>query len=202
MAQKKRVALYYRVSTADQSITMQQADLRRYAKARGLTLYKEYSDEGVSGTKAKRPALDRLMDDARKRRFDMVGVWRFDRFARSTKHLVTALEEFQHLSIDFISYSENIDTSSPMGKAMFTIVAAIAELEHSIIKERVTAGVRQAITKRKGAWGRRPVEVVDPTIFTTVRRLKKQGLGCHRIGHKLGLSSRTVWKVLQRQHAA
>ena len=77
---------------------------------------------------AKRPALDRLMDDARKRRFDMVGVWRFDRFARSTKHLVTALEEFQHLSIDFISYSENIDPSSPMGKAMFTIVAAIAEL--------------------------------------------------------------------------
>ena len=84
MKQKKRVALYYRVSTADQSITMQQADLRRYAKARGLTLYKEYCDEGVSGTKAKRPALDRLMDDARKRRFDVVGVWRFDRFARST----------------------------------------------------------------------------------------------------------------------
>ena len=202
MKQKKRVALYYRVSTADQSITMQQADLRRYAKARGLTLYKEYSDEGVSGTKAKRPALDRLMDDARKRRFDVVGVWRFDRFARSTKHLVTALEEFQHLSIDFISYSENIDTASPMGKAMFTIVAAIAELEHSIIKERVTAGVRQSIIKRKGAWGRRPVEALDPTISTTVLRLKKQGLGCHRIGHKLGLSSRTVWKVLQRQKAA
>jgi len=201
MKQKKRVALYYRVSTADQSITMQQADLRRYAKARGLTLYKEYSDEGVSGTKAKRPALDRLMDDARKRRFDAVGVWRFDRFARSTKHLVMALEEFQYLSIDFISYSENIDTSSPMGKAMFTIVSAIAELEHAIIKERVTVGVRQAITRRR-AWGRRPVEQVDPTISTTVLRLKKQGLGCHRIGHKLGLSSRTVWKVLRRQKAA
>ena len=201
MKQKKRVVLYYRVSTADQTITLQQADLRRYAKARGLTIYKEYRDEGVSGTKAKRPALDRLMDDARKRRFDVVGVWRFDRFARSTKHLVIALEEFQHLSIDFISYSENIDTASPMGKAMFTIVAAIAELEHSIIKERVTAGVRQAITKRK-SWGRRPVEAVDPTISTTVLRLKRQGLGCHRIGHKLGLSSRTVWKVLQRQKAA
>lgn len=150
---------------------------------------------------AKRPALDRLMDDARKRRFDMVGVWRFDRFARSTKHLVTALEEFQHLSIDFISYSENIDTSSPMGKAMFTIVAAIAELEHSIIKERVTAGVRLAITKRL-SWGRRPVEEVDPSIYTTVLRIKKQGLGCHRIGQQLGLSSRTLWKGLQRQEAA
>ena len=104
MKQKKRVALYDRVSTADQSVTMQQMDLRRYAKARGLALYKEYCDEGVSETKAKRPALDRLMDDARKRRFDVVGVWRFDRFARSTKHLFTALEQFQHLSIDFVSW--------------------------------------------------------------------------------------------------
>ena len=198
---KKRIALYYRVSTADQSVALQKADLRRYARARGLAVFKEYADEGVSGTKAKRPSLDRLMDDARKRKFDMVVVWRFDRFARSTKHLVTALEEFQHLSIDFVSYSENIDTSSPMGKAMFTIVSAIAELEHAIIKERVIAGVRQAITKRK-SWGRRPVEAVDPTISTTVLRLKKQGLGWHRIGQQLGLSSRTVWKVLRRREAA
>src|SRR5262245_3870715 len=171
MDTKKRAALYFRVSTADQSTTMQRADLRRYAKARGLSVFREYADEGVSGTKAKRPALDRLMDEARKRQFDMVVVWRFDRFARSTKHLLNALEEFRHLSIDFVSYSENIDTSSPMGKAMFTILSAIAELEHAIIKERVTAGVRQAITRRR-IWGRRPVEQVDPTISTTVLRLK------------------------------
>ncbi len=202
MKKKKRVALYYRVSTADQSITIQQADLRRYAKARGLSIHKEYVDEGVSGTKVKRPGLDRMMNDARKRRFDMVVVWRFDRFARSSTHLALSLDEFRHLGIDFVSFNENIDTSSPMGKVMFTVIGAMAEFERAIIRERVTAGVRQAITKRKGAWGRRPVEAVDPTISTTVLRLKKQGLGCHRIGQKLGLSSRTVWKVLQRRDAA
>ena len=200
MPKKPRVALYFRVSTADQSTALQKADLRRYAKARALTVFKEYSDDGVSGTKAKRPALDQLMDDARKRQFDMVVVWRFDRFARSTKHLVTALEEFQHLKIDFVSYSENIDTSSPMGKAMFTIVSAIAELEHSIIKERVTAGVRQAISKRE-SWGRRPVEVAKPDLVATIQALTKQGLGCHRIGKQVGLSSRTVWRVRQRAAA-
>lgn len=201
MPKKPRAALYFRVSTADQSTALQKADLRRYAKARALTVFKEYSDDGVSGTKATRPALDQLMDDARKRRFDMVVVWRFDRFARSTKHLVTALEEFQHLKIDFVSYSENIDTSSPMGKAMFTIVSAIAELEHSIIKERVTAGVRQAISKRE-SWGRRPVEVVNPGLVATIQALTKQGLGCHRIGKQVGLSSRTVWRIRQRQAVA
>ena len=201
MLKKQRVALYFRVSTADQSTAMQKVELRRYAKARALTVFREYSDDGVSGTKAKRPALDQLMDDAHKRQFDMVVVWRFDRFARSTKHLVTALEEFQHLKIDFVSYSENIDTSSPMGKAMFTIVSAIAELEHSIIKERVTAGVRQAISKRE-SWGRRPVEVVNPGLSATIQALTKQGLGCHRIGRQVGLSSRTVWKVRQRLAAA
>jgi DNA invertase Pin-like site-specific DNA recombinase len=157
------------------------ADLRRYAESRGLVVYKEYSDEWVSGAKEKRPSLDRLMDDARKRRFDLVGVWRFDRFARSTKHLVTALEEFQHLKIDFVSFNENVDTSSPMGKVMFSIIGAMAEFEQAILRERVTAGVRQAISKRK-SWGRRPVEALDPTITTTVLRLQKQGSGCHRIG--------------------
>lgn len=200
MVKPQRVALYFRVSTADQSTAMQRTDLRRYAKARGFTVYKEYSDESVSGAKVKRPGLDRLMEDARKRLFDVVLVWRFDRFARSVLHLVKALEEFRHLKIDFISYNEQIDTSSPMGAAMFTIGAAFAELERRIIVERVTAGVRQAIKKRK-SWGRVPVEQADPTITTTIRKLQREGLGCHRIGAKLGLSSRTVWKVLQRQGA-
>ena len=94
-----------------------------------------------------------------------------------------------------------------MGKAVFTIVSAMAELEHAIIKERVTAGVRQAIAERRllkspKSWGRRPVEAVDPTIATTIRRLTKEGLGCHKIGQQVGLSSRTVWKVRQRQAVA
>jgi DNA invertase Pin-like site-specific DNA recombinase len=195
-----RVALYFRVSTADQSTAMQRTDLRRYAKARGFTVYKEYCDEGVSGAKVKRPTLDALMADAGKRLFDVVLVWRFDRFVRSVVHLVNALETFRHLKINFISYNEQIDTSSPMGTAMYTIGAAFAELERSIIVERVTAGVRQAIKRRK-SWGRVPVEQKDPTITTTIRKLQREGLGCHRIGAKLGLSSRTVWKVLQRQGA-
>jgi DNA invertase Pin-like site-specific DNA recombinase len=139
-----RVALYIRVSTQDQSVDMQVSDLRRYCEQRGFDIYKEYSDQGISGTKDRRPALDELMDDARKRKFDAVLCWRFDRFARSTKHLITALEEFRHLGIDFISYQENIDTSSPLGKAIFTIVSAIAELERNIIVDRVRAGIRRA----------------------------------------------------------
>ena len=111
------VAIYARVSTVGkgQDVDMQLRDLRAYATSRGLSIFKEYVDDGISGRKDKRPALDMLMNDARKRRFDTILVWRFDRFARSTRHLVTALEDFRHLGIDFISFQENIDTSSPMG---------------------------------------------------------------------------------------
>jgi len=139
-----KIVLYTRVSTCEQKVDMQLSDLRRYSKQRGFDVYKEYSDEGISGTKDRRPALDELMEDARKRKFDAVLCWRFDRFARSTKHLITSLEEFRHLGIEFISYQENIDTSSPLGKAIFTIVSAIAELERNIIIERVKAGIRRA----------------------------------------------------------
>ena len=143
-----KVALYTRVSTQDQSTDLQTSDLRHYCEQRGFEIYSEYCDQGISGTKDKRPALNELMEDARKRKFDAVLCWRFDRFARSTKHLITALEEFGHLKIDFISYQENIDTSSPLGKAIFTIVSAIAELERSIILDRVSAGLRR--TKENG----------------------------------------------------
>ena len=110
-----RVALYARVSTSDQSPESQLRDLRQYATARGLEIL-EYVDTGFSGAKQNRPALDRLMEDGRKRRFDCILVWRFDRFARSTKHLLLALEEFRSLGIQFISYQENIDTTSPLGR--------------------------------------------------------------------------------------
>ncbi len=115
MKTKKRVGIYVRVSTKDQSVEMQTNDLERYSKERGFRIFKVYQDIGVSGTKETRPALSKLMNNARKRKFDIVLVWRFDRFARSTKHLVNALYEFRNLGIDFISYQENIDTSSPFG---------------------------------------------------------------------------------------
>ena len=144
-----RVALYARVSTSDQTTESQLLDLRRYIRDRGWQPFNEYTDDGISGTKDSRPALNQLMDDACKRRFDVVLVWRFDRFARSTKHLILALEEFRNLGIDFVSYQENIDTSSPLGGAIFTIISAVAQLERDIIAERVKAGLRRARERGK-----------------------------------------------------
>ena len=114
-----RIGIYARVSTRDQCCDLQLRDLRAYCAARQLTVVREYVDAGVSGTKDSRPQLNELMDDARKRKLDAVLVWRFDRFARSTKHLLLALEEFRSLGVQFISYQENIDTSSPLGQALF-----------------------------------------------------------------------------------
>ncbi len=145
---KNRVALYARVSTTEQSTDSQLLDLRRYVRERGWDIFKEYVDEGISGTKDSRPALNELMNDAKKRRFDVVLVWRFDRFARSTRHLINALEEFKNLGIDFVSFQENIDTSSPLGSAIFTIISAVAQLERDIIAERVRSSRPEPPTLR------------------------------------------------------
>ncbi len=118
----KRIAIYARVSTAEQSTDSQLLDLRRYVSDRGWQIFKEYCDNGISGSKDSRPALNELMNDAKKRRFDAVLVWRFDRYARSTAHLLNSLEEFKSLGIDFCSFQENIDTGSPLGAAIFTII--------------------------------------------------------------------------------
>ncbi len=125
MKPDKRVALYVRVSTKDQSVDMQLNDLEKYTRERGFKVFQIYKDNGFSGSQESRPALSELMNDAKKRKFDIVLVWRFDRFARSTKHLVNALYDFRNLGIDFISYQENIDTSSPLGEAIFTIISAM-----------------------------------------------------------------------------
>ena len=189
-----KVALYSRVSTQDQSVDMQLLDLRRYCEQRGFEIYKEYCDQGISGTKDRRPALDELMADARKLKFNALVVWRFDRFARSTKHLITALEEFRHLGIEFISYQENIDTSSPLGKAIFTIVSAIAELERNIIVERVKAGLRRAKGKGK-ILGRPKVDLNREGLI----EMRKQGLSFKQIGDKVGVSAATVYNALKEE---
>jgi DNA invertase Pin-like site-specific DNA recombinase len=176
----------------DQSIEMQRSDLRRYCEQRGLKIFREYTDEGVSGTKDRRPALDALMEDARKRLFDAVFCWRFDRFARSTKHLISALDEFRHLGIEFISYQENIDTGSPLGKAMFTIVAAMAELERNIIVERIRGGIRRAKEQGKRS-GRRPL--TDPSLLRTVLRMKAQGKSIRAIAEAVKVSKSFVHKT-------
>ncbi len=192
-----KTALYARVSTTNkgQDTELQLRDLRTYAQARNLEVHKEYIDNGISGRKDTRPALDALMDDARKRKFNSIIVWRFDRFARSTKHLVTALEEFKSLGIDFISYQENIDTSSPMGKAMFTIVAAIAELEADIIRERVMAGLANA--KAKGIRLGRPG--INPETAQKIIELTKKGFSLRQIAAELGVSKSLVQKVGKRR---
>jgi DNA invertase Pin-like site-specific DNA recombinase len=181
-----------RVSTKGhgQTTDTQALALREYAERRGFQVVDEYADEGISGAKDRRPQLDRLMADARKRRFDAVLVARFDRFARSTKHLVLALEEFSSLGIDFIGLNESIDTSSPMGRMVFTVIAAVAELERSIIRERVQAGVDRA-RKKGGKIGRPRVEVNPHYIVA----LRGDGLSWNEIAEKLGVGRGTVCRA-------
>ena len=188
----KRVAIYARVSTSAQTTESQLRDLRRYVTDRGWQVFNEYCDNGISGTKDNRPALNELMDDARKRRFGRVLVWRFDRFARSTKHLILALEEFRNLSIDFVSYQENIDTSSPLGGAIFTIISAVAQLERDIIVERVKAGLRRA--RENGSRIGRPKLKVSRQ---EVHKLRAQGLSLREIGVSLGISKDSVSNLLK-----
>jgi DNA invertase Pin-like site-specific DNA recombinase len=189
---KKKVAVYVRVSTKDQSVDMQLHDLERYSRERGLDVFKVYEDNGVSGTKETRPALNELMNDAKKRRFDSVLVWRFDRFARSTKHLVTALHEFRHLGIDFISFQENIDTSSPLGEAIFTIISAMSTLERDIIAERVKGGLRKARSRGKRLG--RPNNDID---VDKVIKFKDQGMSIRDIAKNLSLSRGKVERTLK-----
>src|SRR5450755_1013048 len=184
-----KVAIYARVSTLNhgQDVGLQTRELRQFAEARGWSIAGEYIDAGVSGTKDSRPELNRLMSDAHKRRFDVVCVWRFDRFARSVSHLLRALEAFKALGIEFVSFSEQMDTSTPAGKMVFTVLGAVAELERSLIVERVRAGLRNA--KAKGRYLGRPRVVVDAV---SIAALRSQGLSWARIGEKLGLGEGTV----------
>ena len=140
----KRAALYMRVSTVDQHPENQLNELRQFASQRGFQIVEEYTDHGVTGTKARRPALDKLLKDAHRRRFDVVVVWACDRLARSTKHFLQVLDELNELGVQFLSQREAIDTDGPLGRAIVVIVSAVAELERSLIVERVRAGMRRA----------------------------------------------------------
>src|SRR6266853_2026052 len=187
-----RIAIYAHVSTKDQSCELQVRDLRAYCTARGCDLVREYVDVGQSGTKASRPELKKLMDPARKRQFDAIVVWRFDRFARSTKHQLSALEEFRSLGIQFISYQENIDTSSALGHALFTIVSAMAQLERDLIRERVSAGIRNA--RANGKKFGRPMRTVDPD---RILEMRAEGQTLEQIAENLGVGYGTVRARLQ-----
>lgn len=186
-----RAGLYCRVSTQEQSAQMQLDALREYAKHRGLEIVAEFIDHGISGTKDSRPELNKLMDAARKRQIDMVLVYRFDRFARSVKHMILALEEFQSLGVDFVSYSENLDTSTHMGKAMFAIIAALGEMERNLIVSRSIEGQRRA--RERGVHVGRPRAEVDEEL---VRYLREKGLSIRAIAEQLGVSKSVIGRLL------
>jgi DNA invertase Pin-like site-specific DNA recombinase len=187
-----RAALYARVSTANngQDPTMQTRELREYCERRGWNVVGEYVDIGISGVKEKRPELDRLIADGHKRRFDAVVVWKFDRFARSVSHLLRALETFRSLGIEFVSFSEQMDTTTPAGKMVFTVLGAVAELERSLIVERVKAGLRNA--RAKGKRLGRPRRLLDTKMIAALRT---RGVGWKAIARDLGVGVGTLYRL-------
>lgn len=189
-----KTALYARVSTNNgQDPEMQLRELRDYCQRRGWEVAQEYVDAGISGAKEKRPELDKLLADAHKRRFDAVVVWRFDRFARSVSHLLRALETFRSLGIEFVSLSEQVDTSTPTGKMVFTVLGAVAELERSLIAERVRAGLRNA--KAKGRKLGRPRKALDASKLTSMR---SAGASWRAVGAALGVSGSTAFHAARK----
>jgi DNA invertase Pin-like site-specific DNA recombinase len=188
-----RVALYARVSTlhGQQDPEMQLSELREYATRRGLSIHEEYVDQGVSGSKESRPALNRLMTDAQKCRFDAILVWKIDRFGRSLKHLVNSLADLSAYGVTFISLRDNLDLSTPSGRLMFQIIGAMAEFERALIQERVRAGLRNA--KAKGKRIGRPRQEVDSA---KVLALRAQGLSWRAVSEHLKLGLGTVYRAV------
>jgi DNA invertase Pin-like site-specific DNA recombinase len=188
-----RAAIYARVSTADQHAAMQVDELRLVANQRGWSVIGEYVDEGVSGGKQSRPALDKLMASVRAGQVDTVMVWRFDRAARSTTHLLALLEEFRTLKVDFISIRESVDTSTATGKMVFTFLAAVAEFEKALIVERVQAGVTRA--KAQGKHCGRPRRDVDLDLAAL---LMGQGHGIRRTAKMMQVPKSTLVRHLDQ----
>jgi DNA invertase Pin-like site-specific DNA recombinase len=187
-----KIALYARVSTDGQNPEVQLAALRAHATQRGWEILEEFVDHGFSGAKERRPALDRLMKAMWTGQLQAVLVWRFDRFARSVKHLLTALEQFRALNVHFISLQEQFDTSTPIGHVMFTIIGAMAQLERDMIRERVMAGLAQA--RAKGVRLGRPTVRIDPAALAL---LHDQGLPLPEIARRLRCSRSTVKRRLR-----
>jgi len=191
-----RVAIYTRVSTLDQSNEGQEHELRRYAKQRGWSVVRIYADK-ISGLKSSRPALDELLRDARKRKFSCVVVWRIDRLGRSVSHLLEVLETFKALGIAFVSFSEAIDTSTSTGMMVFTVLAAVAALERSILVERIRMGLDNA--KRRGVQlGRPEKKKLDASEISRIRAKRRKGATLRQLAKEHGTSLWGIYKVCSR----
>lgn len=187
----KRAVLYLRVSTVDQHPENQLADLRQLAQQRGFEIVREYRDHGISGARTRRPALDEMMADARRGRFDVVMVWASDRLARSTKHFLEVLDELNRLGVEYISFREQLDTGGALGRAVVVIISVVAELERNLLIERVKAGMRRARLEGRHI-GRRPVEVDRDAIC----RDRARGLSWGELAKIHRVSRTTIRRVL------
>jgi DNA invertase Pin-like site-specific DNA recombinase len=190
----RRIALYARVSTSEQTPEPQLHALREYAARRGLEIAHEYVDHGISGSRSRRPALDRLVADAHRRRFDAVTCVKLDRLARSVRHLVELAGDFQALGVDLVVLDQAIDSSTSTGRLLFHVLGSIAEFERDLIRERVTAGMRAA--KRRGSRIGRPRALRGER--DRVEQLRAEGHSLRAIGRELGVAPATVAAELAR----
>ena len=189
----KKVAIYARVSTDRQTTDSQLHELREFVRRAKWTVYREYTDTGYSGKNTQRPAFTEMLNDARRRQFDLLLVWKLDRLSRSLRDLITTLDELGLLGIDFISYDNQLDTSSPSGKLVFNIIGAVAEFERDIIRERVRAGLANARRKGKKLGRPRIPQLIRKKVIT----LKERGLSNRAIGKDLKIAESTVRNCLK-----
>jgi len=186
-----KIAIYARVSTNEQNVDNQINELKKYCTARSYEIYNIYSDTGVSGSKESRPQFDIMLSDAKKRKFDCLIVWKLDRLSRSLKHLLNTLDILNDLNISFICYQDNIDTTTSTGRLMFQIVGAFAEFERSMIRERVSLGLKRA--KLQGKQLGRPKSKVNKELILSMR---KQGMSLRSIAEQLGVSRMTIARII------
>lgn len=189
-----RVALYARVSTDGQTAESQTVALREYCARRGWEIHSEYVDAGVSGSTASRPELDRLMRDVTARKVKAVLVWKFDRLFRSVPHMLEALETFRHYGVEFVSITEAIDTTTPMGRMVYTLLAAVAEFEKGLIRERTLAGMARARAEGK--------RIGRPRVEVNVERAAQlwaggKGWSYRQIGAAMGCSGMQIYRALK-----
>ena len=187
-----RVALYARVSTTDQTAENQLRALREHAERAGWTISAEFTDHAFSGTREKRPGLDALLAEARRRRFDLIAVAALDRLGRNLRHLVTLLDELQHLGVGLVSLREALDLTSPIGRAMFALVGVLAEVERAWIVERTHAGLRRA--RAQGKRLGRPRVIMD---VTRLRQLRASGASHRTVAKALNVSEGTIRRILR-----